>query len=540
MRYRVTVGILFAVLLLLRVGSMQNLELTTDEPGGHFRYGWQILHGDARRFDNGPMPITALNTLPRAVSSLLHPGPHRERLARVETGRYVTVALALGLAAAVLSWARALYGRAGGLLALTLYTFDPNLIAHSVLVTTDLYATAAVTLSLYAYWRYLEKGGTRRVIGAALLLGVAQVAKYTCIYLVPIVAAVAIGRALPDLRSALRSRRLDTLRGRLVRFFAVGVLFIAVTLGVINVGFLFDRTFMPLRAYPFRSDPFRSAQTALDRFGAVPVPVPYPYLQGLDWSAVLERTGHYANIYLFGRLDGPDGWHGFKGYYFFVGLFKVPIAIQIVVVAALIGYARRFRRFDFWRCEWALLCPVVFYAIYLNFFYRLNIGFRHALIIFPVLYIFCGSLLAEPREVPRWARVGLTALLVYLIVSVLSYFPHFIPYFNELVWDRKQAYRIAADSNLDWGQGRNAVARWLKRHPDAVLEPDRPMAGTIVVSVNALVGINPYERFRWLRENFKPADHVAHSHLVFRITSPDLDRMGRRQPDAPRGTKPDP
>jgi hypothetical protein len=220
---------------------------------------------------------------------------------------------------------------------------------------------------------------------------------------------------------------------------------------------------------------------------------------------MLERTGHYANIYLFGKLDRPNGWHGFKGYYFLVGLFKAPIAIQVLIGAALITYVRRWRRFDFWRREWLLLCPVVFYVIYFNFFYRLNIGFRHFLIIFPLLYIFCGSLLTDTSSVPRWARVGLAGLLVYLIVSVLSYFPHFIPYFNELVWHRKQAYRIAADSNLDWGQGGKAVARWLARHPDAVFQPDEPMAGTIVVGVNALVGINPYERFRWLRENFNPS-----------------------------------
>jgi hypothetical protein len=525
--YRVAAGILFVVLLLLRVASMQSLELTTDEAGGHFRYGWQILHGDARRFDNGPMPVTVLNTLPRAVASLFPAGALHRRLAKVETGRYVTVALTLGLGAIVLCWTRALYGRAGALLALTLYTFDPNLLAHSVLITTDLYATAAVTLFLYAYWRYLEEGGMRLLLGTALLLGVAQIAKYTCIYLFPVVAIIAIGRAVPDLKAALGCGRLGALRSHVFRFVAIAILFIVASVVVINIGFLFDRTLMPFHAYRFRSGLFRSAQLALNRFGAIPIPVPYPYLEGLDWSAMLERTGHYANIYLFGKLDGPDGWHGFKGYYFFVGLFKVPIAIQILIGAVLIAYVRRWRRFDFWRREWLLLCPVVFYAIYFNFFYRLNIGFRHILIIFPLLYIFCGSLLADARSVPRWARVGLAGLLVYLFVSVLSYFPHFIPYFNELVWDRKQAYRIAADSNLDWGQGYHTVTRWLRRHPDAVLEPDGPMAGTIVVRVNALVGINPYERFRWLRDNFEPVDHVAYSHLVFRITAQDLERITR-------------
>ena len=80
-------------------------------------------------------------------------------------------------------------------------------------------------------------------------------------------------------------------------------------------------------------------------------------------------------------------------------------------------------------------------------------------------------------------------LLLYLIVSVLSYYPHFIPYFNELVWDRTNAYRIMADANLGWSQNHWYVPRYLRRHPDALLEPVEPQAGTILLSVNKYAGL---------------------------------------------------
>src|SRR5262245_47471787 len=113
-----------------------------------------------------------------------------------------------------------------------------------------------------------------------------------------------------------------------------------------------------------------------------------------------------------------------------------------------------------------------------------------------------------------------------LIVSVLSYYPHFLPYFNELVWDRSKAYTVLADSNIDWGQNAWYVSRYHDTHPGVIDEPDAPTAGTILVHVNALVGITADpNKFRWLRERFAPVDHVAHGTLVYRIAETDLQRI---------------
>ncbi len=114
---------------------------------------------------------------------------------------------------------------------------------------------------------------------------------------------------------------------------------------------------------------------------------------------------------------------------------------------------------------------------------------------------------------------------MWLGVSTLSYSPHFLPYFNEFVRDRKQAYRILVDSNLDWGQSERYLERYLRAHPDASFEPDRPQAGTLLVSANKFSGLLLGEQFRWLRENFEPVGHVAYSHLLFRVTPEALRRV---------------
>ena len=114
-----------------------------------------------------------------------------------------------------------------------------------------------------------------------------------------------------------------------------------------------------------------------------------------------------------------------------------------------------------------------------------------------------------------------------LILSVLSYYPHFLPYFNELIWDRTQAYTVLADSNIDWGQNAGYLAQYRATHPGLIVEPDTPTAGTILVSVNRLTGVlGDPDQFRWLREHFTPVDHIAHGTLVYRISETDLERIG--------------
>jgi len=113
----------------------------------------------------------------------------------------------------------------------------------------------------------------------------------------------------------------------------------------------------------------------------------------------------------------------------------------------------------------------------------------------------------------------LSLLAVYLVLSVLSYYPHYLSYFNELVWDRKKAYKILADSNIDWDQNKEYLARYLKKHPEVIVNPPGPTTGKILVRVNDLVGVSTGpEQYRWLREHYEPTAHVAYSYLIFDLS----------------------
>jgi hypothetical protein len=272
--------------------------------------------------------------------------------------------------------------------------------------------------------------------------------------------------------------------------------------------------------YQFRSDMFRSLQQKISFI----VPTPYPYLEGLDWVIQRERTGiGYGLIYFFGKLQDA----GFPGYYIVASIYKEPVTTQLFTIAASVVYFYdKDKRENFWRHEIFLLLPVLFFSIYFNFFYNAQIGIRYYLVVFPLLFVFTGSLFSNWSEFLPQQKLLSTGLMLYLAVSVLSYYPYYITYFNELVWDKTQAYKILADSNLDWGQSKSTVNKYFAEHPNAKAPTARPESGQFVVAVNRLVGIttNP-ERFAWLRENFEPIGTVANSYLIYNISAEDVNHL---------------
>jgi hypothetical protein len=127
------------------------------------------------------------------------------------------------------------------------------------------------------------------------------------------------------------------------------------------------------------------------------------------------------------------------------------------------------------------------------------------------------------------------------VVSSLTYYPHFIAYFNELIGRRVNAYRYLADSNLDWENHNWWIDRYQRAHPELhlVVNPEGPAAGDIVVSANQLVGVLHADKYRWLRENFEPVGQIAYGHLLYRITPEQLAAIGLTASPSPSPSPPE-
>ncbi|MBI5354627.1 MAG: glycosyltransferase family 39 protein [Chloroflexi bacterium] len=521
----IIVGIFLLFFVGLGILSVKGKSATYDEPR-HLRYGQNILNGNSDRFDDSKMPFSALNALPEKLGDILPVSDSiKSLLSSLFAARLVTLLVSTSVAFLVFFWSRSLYGFIPGLISLLLYIFDPNIIAHSQLVTTDLYALGTFFLSMYTLWSFARKRTILNGLGCAFALGLSCLAKYSSL---PLLGISLLALFLYDLRSMKAEWDLNhwkTVRlfaAKYIAYIAAGA---AISILVINIGFLFNKTFTRFGDYQFRSKLFQSIQDEIPVLNGLPVPVPYPYLEGLDWVIYRERTGDgYGKIYLLGQLR--DG-QGFMGYYLVASLLKVPIAAQILVIASLgVYFFDKDRRRSILSNEIFLLLPVVFYGIYFNFFNEAQIGIRYYLIVFPFLYVLAGGLFTRWMQFFKWQIVTSLGLLLYLVVSVLSYYPYYLTYFNELVWNKTQTYKYLADSNLDWGQSKAELDEYFAEHQNAKDPQRTPEPGLFVVSANRLVGIvaNP-ERFRWLRESFEPVDTIANYYFVYQISPEQVDKL---------------
>ena len=523
---------LIAFFIMFSIISVQKVSITFDEPF-HYKYGTNILNLNSDRIllpsgagDDSKMPISALNALPAKIASYLPGGVLRDFLQGFFAARLMTILFSACVAYLVFRWARELYGFYAGLAAILLYIFDPNIIAHSQLVTTDIYAAGTILFSCYWMWKFASTRTIRDGMMTVLMFGLGLLAKYTSIVLLPLLLLMLLFHDLPSLVTAYKEKGVKVVGryiGQMAVYLVVACIFACL---IVNAGFLFNRSFVPLNHYSFESHTFASIQN-ISFLQNIPIPLPYPYLQGLDRVFYNEVTGAgHGAIYLLGQLHSSQG---FPGYFFVASILKVPIASQLILVISFVVYAvNRQRRRLFLRNEIFLLVPVIFYAIYFNFFYNTQIGIRFYLVVFPLLYVFAGNLFTTGQEFSRNQKIAVFVLAAWLVASVVSYYPYYLSYFNEIVWDRRFAYKYLSDSNIEWGQGENYLHDYRAAHPYAIYMPSRPRSGLIVVRADFLVGVSPKSHpdlYKWLRENFQPTGTIAYEYLVFDISPHELKQF---------------
>jgi hypothetical protein len=324
-------------------------------------------------------------------------------------------------------WAYRLWGRAAALVGMALTALDPNLLAHSCLVTMDLGMALFALLTLYLLWEYLSSGAGRLLPGVGVALGLALVTKYSALFLAATVVLVSAVHVLGGGSAALPWDAADRRPARLARRLWRAALATALILGLAAVVIL-----------PFY---------AFTGFGA--------WCAGLQDLARHQEHGHPA--FLLGHYSRAGWW-----YYFPVAfLVKTPAASLLLVGASLALYrlgkplGRRGALF--------LLVPVaVFFAVAMRA--RINIGIRHLLVVYPFLYV-AAARVATIRFRPSWVAPAVWGVpLAFLALSSLRAAPHQLAYFNEFVGGPGRGQHILSDSNLDWGQDLKGVKAYVVRH----------------------------------------------------------------------------
>lgn len=370
----------------------------------------------------------------------------------INSGRLSIIFLSALLGYFVFRWARDLWGAQAGLLALFLYVLDPNILAHSELVTTDLGVACLVFVSTYFLWRFLRWRRNVDLALAGIVLGLAQATKISALLLLPIFAVSLLIEALVVHDHTLHGPwpwriRLSQSRRIEAAYFFCAVLFVLACFSFLSFWACYRFEIGPLSAP-------KPVHATVDRF--VPHPalrqlvyravesarVPFPtYFRGLGWLQRYTQRG--APAFLMGSHSDTGWW-----YYFLVAFaIKTPIPTLILFTAAtllaILGHRDAAKR------EYTLYVPVVvfFAATFLSF---LNIGYRHILPVLPFVFVGASRVIVWARS--RRARLTLAALCLWYAIGSIGIHPHYLAYFNEIVRGPGNGYKYLVDSNLDWGQ----------------------------------------------------------------------------------------
>src|SRR5579875_749853 len=359
-------------------------------------------------------------------------------------------------------WARELYGCLAGLLALSLWCFCPNILGHAQMITPDAGAAALGVAAGYTFWRWLRFPCWERVFLAGGALGLAELTKSTWIILFSL-------WPLLWLFWKGTNRQISFRTG----FFREGLqvsLILGFALYLLNLGYGFEGSFEPLGHYDFVSDALRGPKLPMpqstNRFenswlGMLPVPLPRPYLLGIDeQKRDFERT---FLSYLRGEWRQGGWW-----YYYLYGLaVKVPLGTWILLLLATV--ATMIGRYHpiLWRHERVLLAPAGVVLILVSSQTGFNHHLRYVLPMFPFVFVW-ASKVAQPRICPiRYAPVLVLSAVLWSTTSSLWIYPHSLSYFNELAGGPTNGHAHLVDSNIDWGQDLLYLKRWLDEHPEA-------------------------------------------------------------------------
>jgi hypothetical protein len=510
-------ALLLAFMGALLVSSSLGKRLAYDE-NDNLDYGYRLLSGGPSAPASGQrMLVLAVNALSCRAQGcrirLLHEDERGRLLVRAPT---MVFTLLLGLL--VWRWCFELAGPGAAWLALVLYVTNPSFLAHGKQVTSDVVTALFATLAAWAWWRLVRGRGHPRA-GVLLLAGGcagAIVSKYTSLLIFPALLVLAVLEACRPLREprtwdrALLARRLGQLTTAA-----------ALALVLVNAAYLFRGTFTPASEREWRSNGLRFLAHV-----NVPLLVPDVFARGLDLSAQIQEQpglGRGYN-YVLGELNADGRWYAFP----LMLLLKTPLG---VLALALVG-ARR----------WAARAPgtlsdaviVLVPGVVLLAFYSLvakpQLGIRYVLPVLPLLIV--AASVAAARAATRRGRLAVVGLAAWAVVSALSYHPHYVSYFNELIGPRRDAWRFLADSNLDWEDRRIDIERFRADHPglDFAVDPREPRSGFLLVSANRLVGLYDPEEYRWLRQGFAPLRHVGYSYLLFHVPAERLAPALARHP----------
>jgi hypothetical protein len=475
------IGVAFVLVLL---GTIRELSPTFDEPV-HVLAGYSYLKWRDYRVNPEHPPLAkTVAAIPLLAYDIKDPRPANsdwDRIAKQQPGipavkfarellfvdndgaklfqytklPFVIFTVVLGLF--VFLWSLQWFGPIAAIASLALFATDPNIIAHSTVVHTDMAFTAFFFIGTYFFQRSLSRPRWPDGLLTCALFALAAITKFSSVGIFGSWSLTGLIWLLqpawsPHFQSAdalTRSRKLLLLAGLLLGSLLSTYLFTWAA-----YGFRFaaipgtEASFVMTPVMPETTPLFiRKAASFVTQFHLLPEAWIYGELHTL---AFLSRTS-----FLLGEFSEEGFW-----LYFPVALLtKTPVGTLILILVAFVGLLTR--RNDRKHPTFILWVPALVYFS-IAVWARMNIGVRHILPVYPFLFVLAGESAAalwHSRTV--WKRGCLILIGGWALWGSAATYPNYLAYFNEAAGGPKNGHNVLLDSNLDWGQSLKGLKSWM-------------------------------------------------------------------------------
>lgn len=485
----------------------------------------------------------------------------------------IIISIILGLF--LFKWGKEIAGIYGGLFALVLYAFDPNILGHNHYVTTDIGIAAFLTFAFYYFLKFIKQPSWKNVFFAGFFLGLVNLVKFSSLMAYPILALVLfiyplIKKLSHDHKEDMNtSLRLKTFFSYISKGIAVG----AISMMIVWVGYAINTYQMPKEtidrqinfSFP-KDDPnplSLNTNKALTYLNSIdPLRPMSEYFLGV--SMVFKRVAGGNGTY-FLQNTSSDASPIYFPFVFvtketipFLGLIVFSSIYTIVQIfkSATSNTKEKIKRFlQTGVTQYTVFSFIMLYS-FLSITGNLNIGLRHLFPIIPFIYLLVTKktfdFYKESHALTKHqAKIFATALLIWIIAIPVFAYPNYVSYFNESVGGGKNGFKYVTDSNADWGQDLGRLKKLLDNNPQiekirvdyfgggnpeyylgnkyiSWWDSKRPVEkGWYAISANSLQTSyynkekSPESNYSWTKD-YKPVAMVGNSILIYYIAAPPI------------------
>jgi hypothetical protein len=252
--------------------------------------------------------------------------------------RMAVALLTLLTAILVFAVAREMFGLVAAFVALALFAFEPTLLAHGAVVTTDMGMACFLLATAYAFYRYVKKPSMVRLVLTGVAGGLAMATKHSAILIPPILILLGLCEVIRRRASGSEAASApQKSRGWQALRLAVALVVIGVIAGAVlwsTYGFHFHprpgvEITQRLTAYASRlKHPFQTRMIVSFAHWHL---LPEPYLYGLT---DVGFTAEFSHSYLLGRIYPHGVW------FYFPVAFAIKTTLGLMILLALVPGAQ--------------------------------------------------------------------------------------------------------------------------------------------------------------------------------------------------------